>query len=462
MPRSTGGGGSSSSGSNRSDHGGTRKASSSSSSTNEYIHRLHETIGHERVLSATDHLKAAKLLCKVRNQISQGRMPSHEACVQLLCTGIALYRRHSVGTCVAAVQVGKADEGGEVAAEEAKQLVRRSSVLVFGVLCMIEQEKTMRSMEASMFDLDISTTSRDVVSLFGGSSLWDAISESKSKDDSETGAEDTGTVQNTSKRTRPTQSPPKSSWDDALRTSASEIAKHSLKVGTTCLDDESWIAFDKIAPFFFRNSASSMAEAMLMPDGDKDFVSLTTSDLLTEMTPELREKKLLAVVGAGESEAGQQVVRDLVLSFLLPSSHVGIRRTLLLTRESSTRAGVDYPEFVSKAHDIAMAGTEWIWTHGEDPLERMCCLLAGLAVLTTKADHDPIRKADAFCGMLQLPFFETKAPSRQTRRIALVPRSRRWILFHLDERGLPKVLSSQCGFEGLCNAVLVLVASLRS
>lgn len=108
-----------------------------------------------------------------------------------------------------------------------------------------------------------------------------------------------------------------------------------------------------------------------------------------------------------------------------------------------------------------MAGTEWIWQHGTDPLERMCCLLAGVAVLTTKGDEDPIRKADAFGGRLSLPFFETKPPSSQNAlRITLVPSARRWILFRLDKRQMPRVAASQRGFEGFCNVVLQLVANL--
>ena len=108
-----------------------------------------------------------------------------------------------------------------------------------------------------------------------------------------------------------------------------------------------------------------------------------------------------------------------------------------------------------------MAGTEWIWTHGTDPLERMCCLLAGVAVLTTKGDEDPIRKADAFGGRVALPFFETKPPeSEGAMRIVLVPSARRWILFRLDKRRMPRVAASQRGFEGLCNVVLQLVAGL--
>ncbi len=108
-----------------------------------------------------------------------------------------------------------------------------------------------------------------------------------------------------------------------------------------------------------------------------------------------------------------------------------------------------------------MAGTEWIWTHGTEPLERMCCLLAGVAVLTTKGDEDPIRKVDAFGGRVGLPFFETRPPRPDALRIVLVPTARRWILFRLDKRGMPRVAASQRGFEGLCNVVLQLVASLR-
>jgi len=108
-----------------------------------------------------------------------------------------------------------------------------------------------------------------------------------------------------------------------------------------------------------------------------------------------------------------------------------------------------------------MAGTEWIWTHGTDPLERMCCMLAGIAVLTTKGDGDPLRKSDAFGGRMALPFFETRPPSPDALRIVLIPNHRRWILFKLDKRGMPNVAASLQGFEGLCSVVLQLVASLR-
>ena len=77
-----------------------------------------------------------------------------------------------------------------------------------------------------------------------------------------------------------------------------------------------------------------------------------------------------------------------------------------------------------------MGGSEWMWENGTDVLERMCCLIAGLAVLTTKGGEDPIRKQDAFCGRLQLPFLETAPPPREKMRITLIPHTKRWVLVH--------------------------------
>ena len=108
-----------------------------------------------------------------------------------------------------------------------------------------------------------------------------------------------------------------------------------------------------------------------------------------------------------------------------------------------------------------MAGSEWIWAQGTDELERLCCLMAGLAVLTTKGGEDPIRKQDAFCGRMQLPFLETAPPPPEAMRITLIPHAKRWILYKLDQRGMPKILCSLRGFDGFCDVALQLVASLR-
>ena len=149
-----------------------------------------------------------------------------------------------------------------------------------------------------------------------------------------------------------------------------------------------------------------------------------------------------------------QVLRDLLLSFLLPTGIVGVRRNLLLSRAASTAAGVDHADAVNSAHSCAMAGCEFIWQHGTDPLERACALLAGAAVLTTKGGEDPIRKQDAFVGRVSLPFFETKPPASGVKRLALLADQKRWVLYKVDKKNKPRVLCNLSGFEGLCDCLL--------
>ena len=449
--------------------------------TDELLDRLYEKVGHESNLSLTDHVSAGRLLCRLRDHLIRGERPSSKGAIKLLASGTALHRRFAVGDCGggADADIGRTgptdDQLQQQQLDDSRELVRGTAARLFALLCTLEMERRLAQVERGLQSLDVDAESRQAVARVGMSSLWEVVrdppkrrkKQKKTADgddeqgnydtesaadgdaDGEADAEDDGEVSDASR------------WHSVVRATSADVARHALRIGASCLDDESWKALDSIMPLFFRHSAFNMAESLLMPDGDKDYLSLGTAAAMAELTPAQREKKLLAIAQAGESEAGQQVTRDLVLSFLLPSSHVGVRRTLLLTRAASTQAGVDHPTIVSRAHDTAMAGTEWIWTNGTDQLERMCCLLAGIAVLTTKGDEDPIRKADAYGGRMQLPFYETQAPAASALRIALVPSARRWILFRLDKRGMPKVAASLRGFEGLCTVALQLVASLR-
>ena len=101
-----------------------------------------------------------------------------------------------------------------------------------------------------------------------------------------------------------------------------------------------------------------------------------------------------------------------------------------------------------------MAGCEYIWQRGTDPLERACALLAGAAVLTTKGGEDPVRKQDAFVGRVSLPFFETRPPARGVKRLALLADQKRWVLYTVDKKSKPHVLCTLSGFEGLCDCLL--------
>ena len=489
--------GSDASGSSCSTRPGAAPRKRSPPTTGELIQRLHDKVGHDAALSLTEHLSAGRSLCRLRDRIVDGDRPAPKEAIRLLAAGISLYRRYAVGDCGGGddAATGPTDEAlQQQMADDSRALVRGSATRLFALLCALECDRRLAQLERGLQALDVDKESREAVAAVGFASLWDAVRDPparKKRRDGEEGEPEEARGHGGAGPAPEEEEATRAGWKAAIeRATSGDVARHALRIGAGCLEDESWQALDGIMPLFFRHSAFSMAESLLMPEGDADYTSLTAASLLASMTQAQREKKLLAVAQAGESEAGQSVTRDMMLSFLLPSAHVGVRRTLLLTRAASTKAGVDHPTIVSRGHDVAcaahsppraprcaprcalivclpmrtrrMAGTEWIWTHGTDPLERMCCLLAGVAVLTTKGDEDPIRKADAFGGRVQLPCFETAPPPGLSDvRVALVPHARRWILYHLSARGAPVVLLSQRGFEGLCNAVLQLVASLR-
>ena len=454
-----------------SEHGSASGASATESrrrpsTVKDLIAKAHDKLGHSGPLSLTEHLSAAKTLRSLRDRIAGGERLDQKTQVLLMCTGIACYRRWSVGESgLGASTTGSGtakDEAAETRMnEEARELVRGTAARLFVLLCMAEKQKDR------LLDVE---TAQQAVATAGLTSVWaqlrpkpvpkkkhkkqqrgrastnDGNAEMEEEEDEELDEED-----------RREQA----SWEIATRLSTGEVARHALTLGVSCLDDDASTAIDKLMPFFFRAAGCNMADSMLMPTGDNDFVSLSMAKPMAELKGEERAKRLKALSIAAESEAGQSVVRDMLLSFLLPASHVGVRRTLLLTRASSTHAGVDYPELTTRSHEVAMGGSEWMWENGTDVLERMCCLIAGLAVLTTKGGEDPIRKQDAFCGRLQLPFLETAPPPREKMRITLIPHTKRWVLYNLDARGRPRVLCSLKGFEGFCDVVLQLVASLR-
>jgi len=456
-----------------SQHGSASGASATESrkrqsTVKDLIGKTHDKLGHSGPLSLTEHLSAAKTLRSIRDRIAAGERLDQKTQVLLMCTGIACYRRWSVGDVgIGASTAGSGTTAKDEAAEtrmneEARELVRGTAARLFVLLCMAEKTKD------KLLDVE---TAQQAVATAGLTSVWaqlrpKPVPKKKHKKqqrrappaandgNAEMEAEEEEELDEEDRREQ-------ASWEIATRLSTAEVARHALTLGVSCLDDDTSTAIDKLMPFFFRAAGCNMADSMLMPTGDQDFIALSMAKPMADLKGEERAKRLKALSIAAESEAGQSIVRDMLLSFLLPASHVGVRKTLLLTRASSTHAGVDYPELTTRSHEVAMAGSEWIWAHGTDVLERMCCLIAGLAVLTTKGGEDPVRKQDAFCGRLQLPFLETAPPPREKMRITLIPHTKRWVLYNLDQRGMPRVLCSLKGFEGFCDVVLQLVASLR-
>jgi chemotaxis protein histidine kinase CheA len=339
-----------------SEHGSvTSKASSARSDGNkpkrpatlvDLVKKLHSKLGHAEALSLTEHLKAAKVLCSIRNHLSNGEMLDSKTMILLLCSGIACHRRWAVGdageTTASASAKNEADE--LKMNEEARELVRTSATHIFVLLCMAERQKKQQL---------VVDASREAVATAGLSSVWAQIAPPPKKEaKKKKGA--TGQAPAAEEAEEPEDDRREEpSWSVATHLTAGEVARHALVLGVDCLDDEALTAIDGLMGLFYRNAGANMAASMLMPSGNQDFVALSMAKPMAELDKGERTKRLMALAIAAESEAGQSIVRDLLLSFLLPASHAGVRRTLLLTRACSTKAGVDYPELTSRGHEVA-------------------------------------------------------------------------------------------------------------
>lgn len=176
---------------------------------------------------------------------------------------------------------------------------------------------------------------------------------------------------------------------------------------------------------FFRATSAAMFLQKILEAADEDeeeddamFCSLSVGAVLEEANPELKEKKLQSIVDGADSEVGQQVLRDLILSFLLPRELLGARKTLLLPREASKRAGVEHGLLLSQAHDAAMRGAPWSFSDDENEIHKICALLAGLAMLQlAKLKEADVRLATPFSGLLQIGFLELLPCSEKKRLV---------------------------------------------
>lgn len=238
-----------------------------------------------------------------------------------------------------------------------------------------------------------------------------------------------------------------------------DIAFAALCSGVMLLGSEDIETFENLSSVFYRHTTQKLASSALNKAGSCDFLSLSASAFCGGVSNTASNSRLRALVSAGESEAGQQIMRDMLLSFLLPAAVVGVRQTLLLSRSAAALATTQYTEIVQFAHETAMEGLEWTWDNSTSPIKLLCALLTAVACLTTREGDDPIRKADAFAGHVQLPFLHTKSPDDSQPRVALVPESKKWFLFKL-KNGQADVQASVEGLEGAKIALLGLAEAL--
>ena len=308
------------------------------------VQRLQRRAGSEAErFSLTSHLAAGRALVRLRDALLAGEALSQRAELTLLCVGIAL-RRRWLSTQSQMSEDDSADTKRD--AEDSLELLRGSVNLIFVLLCVVERRRANQDAEEAARQIEA----------FQNTPVWKVLAPPSRKRarEGEAGEEAEGEAEGEAGEGAPTGGEAnEGGWARALRLTAADVARMTLTVGAARVGaGGDGGQAEELALLHFRAEAASMATRLLMPSPRDEYVSLGTKRG-DESVP--RAKRLLAIAQAGESEAGQSILRDMVLSWLLPPRLVGVRRGLLLSRATSTAAGVDWPLAVQRAHDVACA-----------------------------------------------------------------------------------------------------------
>jgi len=258
-----------------------------------------------------------------------------------------------------------------------------------------------------------------------------------------------------------------SSWDTTLR-SDEAVSNAALKEARYVKDESAMQQMGMLSDVFLRTSASAMMNSLInnaarpsrrsTNEDPLSFLTLDTIGILNASN-DMQYEKLMALADAAESEAGQAILRDMILSFKLPTKAVGVRKCVCLTREANAFATKQYPEILNGAHEAAMRGAIWSFESDPDPIHKMSALLSGLALVIPK-QKDDIRKGCAFGGRVVLPFIDTPPIAPSISRLGLVSDTGDWAVYTTDKIGTPKVTFKKTGYTGLCECVLLLSKSL--
>ena len=377
--------------------------------------RIHERLAQPEsvTLAVRDHNTAVKYMCKLQTLLEETRIvPGREVQELLLATGIAVQRRSSLTSDVH---------------ERSDLDVTLTLLFVLQTMC------SPQSLATELVD-------ERIIDRWNLQTLYFQISyEEPEEEPSGEGGE-------------PAEPPP----DPPVL--VQEVCRTCLLMAASQGRAASLASMQSLSRAFFQCSNHAICYNALRGEpsaagGADDFLTLSTMDVMRDAN---RDENIKAVVGLAESEAGQMVLRDMILSFTLPAGVVGVRRVPLLSRDSNAKATEQYPFLLGSAHEAAQRGADW--SYEEDPAEvhKLCAVLAGLAVLLAGRGKgtDAVRKNDAFNGRVQLPFLDTGSPPPNTMRLALLPDENAWVVFQVRNSGAVKILMRESGLEGLVSCVL--------
>ena len=372
-------------------------------------------------MAVAEHRKATEAMMRLRDVLLSGVEAGPNTMMCLTCAGVAIHRRVALGTDCH-------DPG------VAQQLMTTLALLfVLVMLCQYPDDVPSGSSPPAADDptMDIA--------------VWEGSSVEK---DLRAIDDDAAT----------------SSWDMAMRDAG--CLAHACLARAKCKGREMTLGeLANLGGVFFRASAHTMAAKLFDGAGvssaasSSNFLTLSSLSFVAHANSNMDEN-LVSIADCAESEAGQQVLRDLILSFRLPRVVVGVRRTCLIGRESNKIATERYSDLLGTAHDAAMRGSKWSLEKDPDQLHKMCALLSGVAVLMCD-NAQSVRKDDMFYGRVQLPFLETSQPRDPTAlRLALLEHSHEWVVYSMN-RGQANVRLRQHGYDGFIQAILLFSNSVK-
>lgn len=401
--------------------------------------KIHKKLGGSvrEKLPVSQHGSCTRAMLRARDLLVRGGFAvSGISRTSLMCTGIACMRRVNA----------------EVESNDNADLIKTTIVLIFSLLVMSDssreaeedtyEEATDEMKRKKQRPNRILRVDEKIIQAWRDSTLADVAFPPESDEH-------------------------RSDWSAALNSNSS-VSRAALREARYCADANAMVEMQKLSEIFFKCSGAAMMQSVMTKAapmapreeiGDMSFLTLDTVTLMNDAN-EQQYEKLASLVSAAESEAGQAVLRDIILSFKMPSGVVGVRRTLMLSREANQTAMRLYTEALNSAHEAAMRGAEWSWKSDPDPIHRVSAVLAGMAVIIAKTP-DTIRKGDAFRGRVSLPFIETQPPDAGVTRLALVPATAAWVVYSVNSDGEPRVQASKAGFDGFCEMMLLFSKGLK-
>ena len=240
-----------------------------------------------------------------------------------------------------------------------------------------------------------------------------------------------------------------SKWHDILYDTRG-VAKAILDVTTARLHVVGEISTLTPLAAAYARSLLERSRSGLLGGKKHEFVSLKVNSLLMLGNSGVADA-VSSLVASAASESAQVCYRDMLLSFLLPISFLGTRRTLLLPRAVSARATKDFSTYVSLAHESAICGLLEAFESSCE-LKRCCAILTTIAMLTTGSD---IRSDVAFGGRVHLPFLETPEPKKGALQLYFDLANRQAIVFSVVN-GKPQIELCGSGVNALETALVLL------